>query len=127
MAYYLHIERADEQPIALSEWQAAINATEGVRLFAAAAHTGINQKTGEVVSLRADEGDAEVYFPESGEWGSAFRWREDSAVFAPRVDTIDPSHPTWRVAVALATLLGAGIRGDDGEAYDFATGSVADA
>jgi len=127
MAYYLHIERADESPIAFSEWRAAVEATEGGRLFAAAAHTGINPKTGEVFSMRTSEGDTEVFFPDENEWGSIFRWRGESAVFSARFDTTETSHPTWRAAVALATLLGATIRGDDGEVYDLKTGEVADA
>jgi hypothetical protein len=121
MAYDLHIERADETPIALSEWRDAIDATEGVRLFAAAAHTITNPKTGEVIRIGAREGDTEVLFPD-GQWVSVFRWRAKSAVFAARSD------PTaWRAAVALATRLGAVIRGDEGELYDFQTGEVTDA
>ena len=52
MAYDLHIERADETPIALSEWRAAIEATEGVRLFAAAAHTSSQHGMADPVPLR---------------------------------------------------------------------------
>ena len=127
MAYYLHIERADANPIALSEWQAAVEATDGVRLIAAAEQTGINPKTGEVLTMRAGEGGTEVFFPDSSEWLSMIHWRGDSAVFAARFDTTETSHPTWRAAVALATLLGAVIRGDEGEVYDFKTGKVVDA
>lgn len=126
MAYDLHIERADETRIALSEWRAAIEATEGVRLFAATAHTITNPKTGEVISIGAREGDAEVLFPD-GEWISVFRWRGKSAAFTARFDPTETSHPAWRAAVALATHLGAEIRGDEGEAYDFQTGEVTDA
>jgi len=127
MAYYLHIERDEEKPIAFCEWQAAVYATEHLRMFASAVHTGINPQTGEVLSMRANEGDVEVYFPESGEWTSVFRWREESAVFAPRVDSIDVTHPTWKAAVSLAKILNARIRGDDGEEYDLATGRIVDA
>jgi hypothetical protein len=127
VAYYLHIERADESPIAFSEWRTAVEATEGVRLFAAAAHIGINPQTGEVLSMRAGEGDTEVFFPEENEWGSIFMWRGKSAVFAARFDTTETSHPAWRAAVALAILLGATIRGDEGEVYDPKTGNVLDA
>ena len=112
MAYDLHIERADETPIALSDWRAAVEATEGVRLFAAAAHTITNPKTGEVISIGAREGDTEVLFPD-GEWVSVFRGRGESAVFAARFDPTETSHPAWRAAVALATGLGAVIRGDE--------------
>ena len=69
MAYDLHIERADERPIELSEWRTAVEASEGVRLFAPAAHAFTNPKTGEVISIAAREGDAEVLFPD-GKWVS---------------------------------------------------------
>jgi len=126
MAYDLHIERAGEQPIALSEWCAAIESTDGVRLFVAAAHTITNPKTGEVISIGARDGDAEVLFP-GGEWHSVFRWRGESAVFAARFSPTKASHPVWRAAVALATSLRAVIRGDEGEIYDMQTGEVTDA
>jgi hypothetical protein len=127
MAYDLHIERADDSPIALSEWRAAVEATEGVRLFAAAAHTSTNPKTGEVISIGAREGDTEVLFPDTGEWSSVFRGRGKSAAFTARFDPTETSHPAWRAAVALATHLRGVIRGDDREVYDFETGEVTDA
>jgi hypothetical protein len=126
MGYDLHIERVNK-PIALSEWRAAVEATEGVRLFAAPAHTITNPKTREVISIGAREGDAEVFFPDSGEWHPVFYWRGDSAVFPARFDPTETSHPTWVAAVALATRLGAAIRGDEGEVYDFETGEVTNA
>ena len=126
MAYDLHIERTEDLPIALSEWHAAVAATEGVRLFAATAHTITNPRTGEVISIGAREGDTEVLFPE-GKWHSVFRWRGHSAVFAARFEPTDTSHPVWKAAVYLATHLGAVIRGDEGEVYDFQTGEVNDA
>ena len=124
MAYDLHIERPHNSPIALSEWFAAVEKVEGVRLFAAAAHTITNPKTGEVISIRAREGDAEVFFPEKDEWHSVFRWRGESAVFAATFDPTETSHPVWRAAVKLANHLGAELRGDGGELYDLETGEV---
>jgi hypothetical protein len=62
-----------------------------------------------------------------GEWISVFRWRGESAAFTARFDPTKTSHPAWRAAVALATRLGAVIRGDEGELYDFQTGEVTDA
>jgi len=97
-----------------------------VRLFTESAHTITNPKTGEVISIGAREGDAEVLFPD-GEWISVFRWRDESAAFTARFDPTETSHPAWRAAVALATRLGAVIRGDEGEVYDFQTGEVTDA
>ena len=132
MAYDLHIERigdgpdSDATPIPLADWSAAVAATEGVRLFAAPSHTITNPKTGEVISIPAREGDTEVLFADSGQWHAVFRWRGDSAVFAGRFDPGDASHPVWAAAVALASRLGAVIRGDEGEIYDLQTGEIVD-
>jgi hypothetical protein len=125
MAYDLHIERPEKQPIALSEWRLAVQATEGVRLFGANAHRIRNPKTGEVISVGAREGDAEVFFADVGEWRAVFLWRGESAVFAARFDTTDKSHPVWKAAVALASRLGATIRGDEGEEYLSSSGGAA--
>jgi hypothetical protein len=125
MAYDLHIQRTEAIPLA--EWQAAVSATNGVRLFAAKAHTFTNPKTGEVIGMVAREGDTEVFFPDAGEWHSVFRWHGESASFAARFSPTETSHPVWKAAVALATHLGAVILGDEGEAYDFQTGEVTDA
>ena len=59
--------------IALTEWRAAVETTSGVRLFAAAAHTVTNPKTGEVISMGARDGDTEVFFPDASEWRSVAR------------------------------------------------------
>jgi hypothetical protein len=126
MAYDLHIERAEDLPISLSEWRTVVESTDGVRLFAATAHTVTNPKTGEVISIGAREGDTDVLFPDE-EWHPVFRWRGESAVFAAQFDPTETSHPVWRAAVSLATHLGAVIRGDEGEIYDFQTGEVTDA
>lgn len=125
MAYDLHIERDEDRPIALSEWIAAVESTNGVRLFSAPAHTITNPKTGEVISLGARKGDAEVQFS-SDEWHAVFRWRGETAVFASRFDPTETSHPVWIAAAALAHRLGARIRGDEGEVYDLKTGEVTD-
>ena len=122
MAYDLHIERTDQKPIALSEWRAAVGSTKGVRLLSAAAHTVTNPKPGEVISMGASDGDAEVLFSNESEWRFVFRWNGVSALFAARFNTADTSHPVWQAAVALASRLNAVIRGDGGETYDFETG-----
>ena len=124
MAYDLHIERIGGAPITLEEWRAATASTDGIRLRAAVPHTITNPKTGEIISMSSREGDAEVFFTQDDRWQFVFRWRGDSAVFAARFDPIEPSHPVWAAAVGLASHLGAKIRGDDGEVYDFQTGKV---
>ena len=125
MAYDLHIER--EEAIPLADWQAAISSTDGVRLFAAQAHTITNPKTGEVISIPKRDGDVEVLFPADKKWYPVFRWSDGSAVFTARFQPGDRSHPVWAAAVSLARQLAAVIRGDDGEVYDLETGKIADA
>ncbi|MCW1885235.1 hypothetical protein OKA04_10890 [Luteolibacter flavescens] len=122
MAYHLHIAKADESEIASDAWQAAVIETEGIRLLAADAQTITNPATGEVIRLRASEGDAEVFFPDQDRWHLVFRWRGNSAAFDARLAETD--HPVWEAAVALATALGAIIRGDEGEAYDLQSAKV---
>jgi hypothetical protein len=131
MAYYLHIERAGDdpdsepRPIPLEEWCAAVVATKRVRLFAAQAHTATNPKTGEIISVRANVGDLEVYFADDNCWHAAIYWHEGSAAIpARRFQPGDTSNPVWVAAVDLASYLGAVIRGDEGEVYDLQTGNA---
>jgi hypothetical protein len=132
VAYDLHIERPattpDSEPeaISLEEWKAAVSATPGVRLVEAPAHTAINPQTGEVISIGARDGDAEVFFADDREWRFVFRWGRRSARFAARFELGDTLDPIWVAAVALASRLGAVIRGDEGEVYDLKTGTVVD-
>jgi hypothetical protein len=134
MGYDLHIERpaddpdAEPIPIPLEEWRAAIAATEGVRLVTAAAHTWTNPASGQVLSVPAQDGDAEVFFPADGQWRSVFRWSSDggAASSSARFDPGDLAHPVWIAAVALASRVGGAIRGDDGERYDLQTGEIVD-
>ena len=132
MAYELHIERlplndeGEPTPIPLDDWKAALSATEGVRLCPPGANTITNPKTGEVISIPRQDGDAEVYFSDERAWLPAFRWFEGAAHVNARFEPGDSSHPVWVAAVALATRLGAVVRGDDGEIYDLQTGEVID-
>ena len=111
-------------PISLEEWQAAIAVTEGVRLIAAHSHSVTNPKTGEVITIPIREGDAEVFVPKHNAWSPVFRWRGGSAVFVGRVQPGDKLDPIWIAAVALASRLGAVIRGDNGEIYNLQTGTI---
>jgi hypothetical protein len=126
MAYDLHIERRsakteDSEPILIEEWLAAIEATQGVRVFTGAKHTVANPNTGDVISSRARPGDAEVRC--GAEWKQVFSWFEGSAKFRARgVALGDPSDPIWAAAAALANRVGAVICGDEGECYDPNTG-----
>jgi hypothetical protein len=88
-------------------------------LVSAEAHAFTNPKTGEVISLGARKGDAEVLFTKDREWRSVFRWQRDSAAFAAPDNPGDVSDPVWTAAVALATRLTAVICGDSGEFTTF--------
>jgi len=124
MGYDLHIKRNKKRPLTLDEWRAAIETTDGVRLFEGAYHTWTNPQTGELLQLVAKEGDAEMFFTDAGEWYSVFSWRHGSATFrAPREADMTLS-PVWRLAAALAVRLEAAIHGDEGESYDLKSGKV---
>src|SRR3954451_18905137 len=109
MAYYLHIERAGDDPdfearaIPLQEWRAAVQATKGVRLFATQAHTATNPQTGEIISVRANADDVEVYFADDDRWHAAIYWHKSSAAIPARqLQPGDTSNPVWVAAVDLA-------------------------
>jgi hypothetical protein len=124
VGYDLHIERkgadleSDPVAIPLPEWQAAISTTAGVRPAVERAATFTNPQTGDLVSIGMGEGAAEVFFPGDSKWHPAFSWRRGSVVFSAPFEPGDLSHPVWAAAVALASRLGAVVRGDDGEVYD---------
>jgi hypothetical protein len=124
MAYDLHIERSkmtgEPEPIPLAEWRDAVAATDGVRIFAGEVHTFPLPWTKQIIHIPANEGDAEVWWPDDGAWVWVFRWRKGSASFPARFDP----HPVWAAAVKLASRLSAVIRGDQGETYDLQTGRM---
>jgi hypothetical protein len=101
-----------------------VAATEGVRLFGGKVHTFRVPIANQVLTIGAHEGDAEVFFPDDGQWHPVFRWFEGSASFVDRLKAGDTAHPVWAATVSLATRLGAVIRGEEGETYDFQTGQV---
>jgi hypothetical protein len=132
MAYELHIERlplndeGEPPPIPLGDWKAALAATKGVRLCSPGVHSITNPTTGQVISVPGGDGDAELYFSDERAWYPAFYWSEGAARFNARFEPGDSSDPAWVAAVALASRLGAVIRGDEGELYDLRTGKIID-
>jgi hypothetical protein len=122
MAYAIHIRRRDPNgqilPIAISEWRAAVQQTENVRIAEGDFRTG-NPKTGEIIALRNTGGDAEVFFPAEAEWRRLFRWSPSGQVSfgAPR-DFDLPTSDVRRLASKLAHALGASLVGDEGEVYE---------
>lgn len=131
MAYELHIERlavASEVnlPISFEEWRSAVATVPGVRPFAETFHVFTVPNNGATVRTPAGEGDAEVYFPNEQTWHSVFRMRAGVPVisFNAWFEPGDKTNPVWVAATALASLLGASIRGDEGEDYDLQTGAI---
>lgn len=133
MSYELHITRtggrmgAERRLIPFDEWRAAVEATPGVRLFTGDSHRTTNPKTGQLIAIRANPGDAEVLFPSPGppSWRFVFRWSYGRVGFRLRADRPGtPDDPVWMAAVALATRLGAAIEGDEGEVHDLRTGEA---
>src|SRR2546426_829808 len=120
MAYELHIERppfnerGEAIAIPLAEWKSAVLATPGGGLRT----PGIRRVTypdGATINVPIQDGDLEVYFPDDQAWQPVFHWHNGAASVNARFEPGDLSHPVWSAAVALASRLGAAIRGDDGE------------
>ena len=132
MPYELHIERLGKDkhgeaiPIPLEEWKTAVAATPGVRLCLPGVRKLI-APDGASINIPVQDGDLEVSFSDEQAWQAVFRWHNGAASFSARFDPGDSSHPVWVAAVALASRLGAAIRGDDGESYDLQTGEIIDA
>jgi hypothetical protein len=130
MAYALHIERlslndgAASIPIPLEDWKCALSSVEGARLCVEKALTIKIPDTGKVISIPHRDGDAEVYFPNEQKWHAVFNWFSGSATFKADIALEHLPNPVWTAAGALASRLGAVIRGDDGERYDLRTGEV---
>jgi hypothetical protein len=122
MAYAIHIERrapdAQRLPVVLSEWRAAVERTDGVRM-AEGDHRITNPKTGEIIKLRNDGGDAEVFFTVEASWRRVFYWSPPGRISfrAPR-DFLEPTSVIRRLALKLARDLDAVLVGDEREMYD---------
>ena len=124
MAYELHIERPpanDPTPIPIEEWEEAVKQVEGIRLAAIPQVEGRNPFTGEVVVFKGIHGNVEVFIEAQNDWVTVFRWHGGSASFRAPQQHPDPA---WKAAAALTTLLGAEIRGDEGEAYNPSNGEM---
>jgi hypothetical protein len=122
MGYELHIERrapdGSRLAIAVSEWRAAVERTNGARI-AEGDHQTTNPRTGEVIVLRNTGGDAEVYFPADAAWRRVFRWSRSGRVsFKATPDFEESASDLRRVAIDLAGRLGALLVGDEGEIYE---------
>jgi len=114
MGYDIHIER--DPPVTLTEWKSAVAATNGVRLDSSGART-TNPHTGEVISMRGADGDAQVFL--DGEWLPWFRWQADGGVTFPASSGWEDSgNPIRTLARSLACRLNATLVGDEGETYD---------
>ena len=60
----------------LLEDAAAVAGTEGVCLFTDKVHIATVPTTGQVITVSANEGDAEVFFSSDGPWCPVFHWHE---------------------------------------------------
>lgn len=129
MAYELHIERGpfnergESSGIGLEEWKQALAGMEGVRLCSTEPFKVTLKENGASLMMSHPDGDAEVLFA-PGDWQPVFHWGGKNATFKAAFEPGDMSHPVWKAAVALASKLGASIRGDEGEVYDLETGEV---
>jgi len=115
------------RPISLDDWKTAVCATANVRLCGPDPHSVTNSNTGDAISFLKRDGGVDVYFPDENTWRPVFRWFDGAAHVNARFEPGDRSCPVWTAMVALASRLGAAVRGDDGETYDLQTGEVNDA
>lgn len=121
MAYDLHMEKNNGQPISEAEWDVAVLSTPDVRKSTGAV-TAVNPGTGERIEIQMQPGSVEVCIrPAAGlecEWQPAFRYSRGRVSFAA-TDALmqDPQDPVRRAAITLSTAIGARIVGDEGEVY----------
>jgi hypothetical protein len=118
MAYEIHIERKNGQPISLDEWVNVVENVESVRFGDAATTIVTNPATGEQISNPQMHRMAELFDVGSQAWIAMFRW------FGGRISTrasrdFDAFNSHQRLVMrVLALQLGAQIVGDEGEGYD---------
>jgi len=112
MAYGLHIERKND--IELAEWQSAVQSSADARLDESE-NPATNPATGEKIVVPGLAGAAAVHI--NGQWVKVFRWRKGKVTFNAPAST-SSKDPVMAVALALASVLFAVIRGDEGEVYD---------
>lgn len=128
MAYEIHLKRvndsgelSDGEPITLSEWKAAVENLENVRLSSEDI-VMTNPSTGDVIRIPNSDGDAEVFFPEESKWKRVYRWREGRITFRGLPDFNNPDDTVRQTTRLLAAILNARIIGDGGggggELYD---------
>lgn len=125
MTYSLFIER-ENRPISLAEWKHAVEAIDGVRLHSGGIEA-TNPNTGEVISIKGQEGDVGVNFQSQGlleigtksEWIPAIHFHEGRGTFKATPDIENPANPVHAAAVRLAKALEASIRGEEGEVYEW--------
>jgi hypothetical protein len=123
MAYEIHIERVNDtgesagEPITLSEWKAAVENQENIRLTSDDV-VATNPATGEVIRIPNSDGDAEVFFPEESKWYRVYRWRKGRITFKGLPSFDNPNDTLRQATRLLAKSLEARIVGDEGEFYD---------
>ena len=131
MGYDLHIERTrkrpDSEPTPISI-ESGVRQSPRLKVSAYSPATFMEFSIRRPASMSAfvrTMGDAEVLVPDEEQWCWVFAWVGASAKFTARGCTRgDTQDPVWASAVALASRLGALIRGDEGEIYDLRTGAI---
>ena len=125
MGASLIIERPSN-PITLPEWQQVVSEVEGIR-FSEESASATNPKTGEEITLKKLEGDAELYDDESGAWHPAIMWRERRGTASFNSGIVgralfgDLEDPIWQCVSSVARRLSAQISGEGGEVYNLDT------
>jgi hypothetical protein len=120
LGYDIHIERREDEPgVTLDEWRAAVGTAPGARIITA---TTVELSRG--ITMGVGPGDVELYFADDGTWTPVFRTmeRDDGTL---RISTRARAMEDAAVLAFLRHVTGvldAIVVGDEGEAYDPATG-----
>ncbi len=118
MAYEVHIERTNGEPIFIEEWVKAIGRVENVRLAEAAATNVTTPAIDEQISNPQMRGIAELFDLRSQTWLSVLRWSKGRISTRASRDFDTFSNYQRSVLRALSSQLDAQIVGDEGETYD---------
>ncbi len=121
LAYMIHIERYDpigkRVPIPENEWVEAVAANGDIRLMAGDV-VALNPTTGELISVKNNRLDAELFDEQHNSWMPIFFWSTRGKIsFKATAEFENPQSSLKAMATKLAQTLNASVVGDEGEVY----------
>ena len=116
MSVQILVERRDEgtepAPIEIDEWSGILEADSQLRRRTAA-YVAINPKTGERLSIRAGEADAEIYV--DGKWLAFLRFHGGALMIKYQAEFEDPANELRKKIANIARQLHAVVTSDAGD------------